>query len=122
MMNDYSQGFKDGFAAGLEEGKKLNVTTLDLSKYIQYPYPIGLPSVLGQNDTCPKCGIKISGVMGYSCPSINCPSYYSTSSIGAVGTTQTESSSVGTNGSAGYNNTHKNYQSWLESNGYELGN
>jgi len=80
MMNDYAQGFKDGFAAGLEEGKKINDKTYTdgfiegLKKTLPPPYvPPG--TVWGQSDVCPKCGIKISGVMGYVCNSPNCPTF-----------------------------------------------
>lgn len=75
-MSDYRQGFKDGFAAGLEEGKKLNDKTYTdgliegMKKTLPPPY---VPK-----ETCPKCGITISGTMGYVCQSINCPTYYKT--------------------------------------------
>ena len=72
-LPDYAQGFKDGFAAGLEEGKKLAPKQTRLDDY-----------VAGQRDTCPKCGIKIGGVMGYVCSSVNCPTYYQTHSYGAI--------------------------------------
>lgn len=75
-MTDYANGFKDGFAAGLEEGKKMNDKTYTdgliegMKKTMPPPY---VPK-----ETCPKCGITISGVMGYVCQSINCPTYYKT--------------------------------------------
>ena len=81
-MSDYAKGFKDGFAAGLEEGKKIvndqwvqeKIKTLEpvLSK----PQPRLDDYVFGTRETCPKCGIKINGAMGYVCPSINCPVYF----------------------------------------------
>lgn len=77
---DYAQGFKDGFAAGLEEGKKIKEKSYmdglieGMKKTLPPPYvPPG--TVWGQRDTCPKCGIKISGVMGYVCSSPNCPTF-----------------------------------------------
>lgn len=69
---DYAQGFKDGFAAGLEEGKKLQKTSVDLEKYLQKP--LTFPQY-DTRETCPKCGMKISGVMGYVCNSQNCPTF-----------------------------------------------
>lgn len=106
-MSDYRQGFKDGFAAGLEEGKKLAPKQTRLDDY-----------VFGQKDTCPKCGITIGGVMNYTCQSINCPTFYRTwtgpsghndwsagshGALGAVGSMSAnyESSAPGTNGPAG---------------------
>ena len=85
-MSDYRQGFKDGFAAGLEEGRKLyNKNYLDgykegVKQTIPPPYvPSTLPNtILGAKETCPKCGITISGVMNYTCQSINCPTFYKT--------------------------------------------
>lgn len=105
MMSDYRQGFKDGFALGLEEGKKMNGI---------WPAP-DLPS--SNTETCPKCGITISGVMNYTCQSINCPTYYKTwagpaqyndwtagshGAVGAVGSMSANyESTFGTNGPAG---------------------
>lgn len=83
MSEDYRQGFKDGFAAGLEEGKKQQKVSvdLDLEKYLQKPFefPPYVPQPnLSVTETCPKCGIRLNGVMGYVCSSINCPTYYQT--------------------------------------------
>jgi hypothetical protein len=67
-MTDYAQGFKDGFAAGLEEGKKLYQTKIG--------WPMTAPNwTLEVKENCPKCGIKIGGVMGYVCSSPNCPTF-----------------------------------------------
>lgn len=89
MSEDYAKGFKDGFAAGLEEGKKLNDRTYTdglidgMKKTMPPPYN---PSPQWPYDTCPKCGIRISSVMNYTCQSINCPTFYTaTSSAGANG-------------------------------------
>ena len=43
MSDDYAKGFKDGFAAGLEEGKRLAPKTTRLDDY-----------VFGNNYGCPK--------------------------------------------------------------------
>jgi hypothetical protein len=115
-MADYANGFKDGFAAGLEEGKKMNDKTYTdgLIEGMKKTMP---PSYVSK-ETCPKCGITISGVMNYTCQSINCPTFYRTwtgpsgyndwtagsyGSVGAVGSMSTnyESSAPGTNGPAG---------------------
>lgn len=104
---DYAQGFKDGFAAGLEEGKKLYTDGYreglieGLKKTLPPPYvPPG--TVWGQRDTCPKCGIKISGVMGYVCSSPNCPTFPQVTCgipmTGAVGSEVSYSYGVGANG------------------------
>jgi len=65
MSKDYQDGFKDGFAKGLEEGKKLSQP--------QIGWPSTSPSFSA--DRCPKCGINISGVMGYVCHSPGCPTF-----------------------------------------------
>ena len=68
MSDDYAKGFKDGFAAGLEEGKRHQ--NLNPVPYTRPYEPLDMTK-----DNCPKCGIKISGVMGYVCTSINCPTF-----------------------------------------------
>jgi hypothetical protein len=74
MIDDYQKGFKDGFAAGLEEGKKLAPKQPRLDDYVfcQSGY-------LGAPDTCQVCGRLQSGIQGYVCYSPRCP-YTSTSS------------------------------------------
>jgi hypothetical protein len=38
------------------------------------PYPTRYPGYPGQPASmCPKCGLKLEGVMGYCCPHIDCP-------------------------------------------------
>ena len=95
MSDDYAKGFKDGFKIGLEEGKRhqnLNpVPSL---------WPTSLPEYQSK-DKCPKCGITISGVMNYTCSSINCPTFYQTTSYGAVGMNDTAEYAKGANGPAG---------------------
>lgn len=72
MTDDYRQGFKDGWLAGLEEGKKLAAKQPRLDDYL-----FGRPTPpYDPRETCPKCGVKISGVTGYVCSSINCPTFY----------------------------------------------
>jgi len=88
-MSDYRQGFKDGFAAGLEEGKKIveeqwrQDKIKEIEKSIPKPVTRLDDFVFGSKDKCPKCGITISGAMNYTCSSINCPTFYqATSSVG----------------------------------------
>lgn len=75
MSEDYQKGFKDGFKIGLEEGKR-NQNLNPVPSYKPWPELNML------KETCPKCGIKISGVMGYVCTSPNCPSFYTASYSG----------------------------------------
>ena len=93
---DYAQGFKDGFAAGLEEGKKLvPVKSVD-------PFN---PNYLGTPGTCSVCG-KYWGnsVWGYVCSNQHCPGKVTAYSAGgavtgAVGTMgQLQTYSTGANG------------------------
>jgi hypothetical protein len=90
MSEDYQKGFKDGFIIGLEEGKR-NQNLNPVPSYKPWP-EIGM-----MKETCPKCGIKISGVMGYVCTSPNCPSFYTSSYSGPQGKTSS-SYSAGSNG------------------------
>jgi hypothetical protein len=106
MMNeDWTEGFKAGFKIGLEEGKRNQ--NLNPVPYTQPYVPLSL-----MKDKCPKCGITISGVMNYTCSSINCPTFYQatssvgkplTGAVGAVGSMNAnyESSAPGTNGPSG---------------------
>lgn len=93
MSDDYAKGFKEGFKIGLEEGKRNQ--NLNPVPYTQPYVPLSL-----MKDKCPKCGITISGVMGYVCSSINCPTFYQ-ASYGAVGTNDTAAYAKGANGPAG---------------------
>lgn len=96
MSDDYAKGFKDGFAAGLEEGKKLapviskNPTRLD-------------DYVFGNNYGCPKCGkIFMSAQVCYTsgCPYV-ATAYSDGAVTGAVGATYDNMSvSYGANGPA----------------------
>lgn len=82
MMNDYAQGFKDGFAAGLEEGKKLAPKQTKLDDYV-----FGQPGYLGMSNTCHVCGRLQSGIQGYVCYTPRCPfmsTTYSASQTSAV--------------------------------------
>jgi len=126
-MTDYANGFKDGFAAGLEEGKKIKERSYmdGYNDGLIEGMKKTLPTAYVPQETCPKCGITISGVMGYTCQSINCPKYYNTwtsptlynewsavpgtvwaassSSQGAVGSTSLGAPAPGANGPpAGY--------------------
>lgn len=93
-MSDYAKGFKDGFAAGLEEGKKMSKPQPRLDDF-----------VFGARETCPKCQMRIDRVMGYVCASPNCPSFpkitCGTPMTGAVGSDISYTYAAGTNGPAG---------------------
>ena len=123
MNNDYAQGFKDGFAAGLEEGKKL-----DQKKYDPWvaPWPTTSPNI-SYRETCPKCGIRIDKPMGYVCSSPNCPTFPQVTSVvrGAVGSVSDNmgswSAGAGANGPAGGLDNGLN-SAWINGRPYELGN
>ena len=119
-MPDYAQGFKDGFAAGLEQGKKLfdeqwRINKInELEKSLPKPQPRLDDYIFGAaiKSVCPKCGMNFGGVMGFVCNSPNCPTRvtsYATGAIsgqltgGAVGAVQMGQFSVapGANGPAG---------------------
>jgi hypothetical protein len=94
-MNDYAKGFKDGWHAGLEEGKKIAPKEQTYNPWIDTG-----PYVGKANESCPKCGVKIGGVMGYVCSSPNCPTFPQVTCevgrplTGAVGAVNTNASSV----------------------------
>ena len=69
----YREGFKDGFSAGLEEGKKLAPRD-----------NVFQPGILGMPQTCPVCGRDGGsfGVWGYVCTHPKCPT---NATCGAVG-------------------------------------
>lgn len=74
MSEDYAKGFKDGFAAGLEEGKKI----VPRDTVFQ-------PGILGLPNTCHVCGRLQSGIDGYVCYSPRCPSITTAYSTGPTG-------------------------------------
>jgi len=123
-MTDYANGFKDGFAAGLEEGKKIveeqwrhdKIKEIEKSMPRPATWPWTQPLTFSA-DKCPKCGIRISGVMGYVCSSINCPTFYQ-ASYGAVGTNDTAAYAKGANGSAAPDNNSV----WINGEWASLGN
>jgi hypothetical protein len=80
MSDDYAKGFKDGFAAGLEEGKKLAPKTTRLDDY-----------VFGNNYGCPKCGKVFMSAQ--VCYTSGCPYTAVAYSDGAVGATYDNMSS-----------------------------
>lgn len=106
---DYAQGFKDGFAAGLEEGKKLvedqwrkeQIKKIedDLHK-LPKPQPRLDDYIFGGKEKCPKCGISLKGVMNYVCSSPNCPTFPQVT-CGTPMTGQTTWESVGAVGAVG---------------------
>jgi hypothetical protein len=78
MMNeDWTEGFKEGFKIGLEEGKRHQ----NLNPVPSLPSYQPLDMTKGK---CPKCGITIGGMMGYVCSSVNCPTFYQTTSHGSA--------------------------------------
>lgn len=87
---DYAQGFKDGFAAGLEEGKKLK------------PPKIEWPGYLGSSTCCSLCGIDFGNkIWGYVCSNANCPTRataYATGATGAIGSNSRPDYPIGANG------------------------
>lgn len=94
MSEDYKKGFKDGFAAGLEEGKKLGQPKIGLGDYF-----------FGVNETCPKCHMRINRAMGYVCASPNCPTFPQITCgvpmTGAVGSEVSVTYAAGANGPSG---------------------
>jgi hypothetical protein len=97
MNEDWTEGFKAGFKIGLEEGKRNQ--NLNPVPYTQPYVHLSL-----MKDKCPKCGITISGVMNYTCSSINCPTFYQVTSygaVGAVGSTALDTDALGANGPCG---------------------
>lgn len=60
--SDYAQGFKDGFAAGLEEGKKLA------------PKQTRLDDLMIGSTGCAVCGRYDTKPMGLVCMHPGCPS------------------------------------------------
>lgn len=79
--DDYTKGFKDGFAAGLEEGKKLNDKTYmdgymeGLKKTLPPPYIPNTSPSFEIREKCPKCGLTLTSLMNYVCHSPNCPTF-----------------------------------------------
>jgi hypothetical protein len=63
VSEDYKSGFKDGFAAGLEEGKKLQPLKTD-------DLPINFGPV-----SCSRCGRNTATAI--VCYNSNCPTSYS---------------------------------------------
>lgn len=116
---DYAQGFKDGFAAGLEEGKKLvedqwrQERIKEIEKSIPKPQPRLDDFVFGAKEKCPKCSISLSGVMNYVCASPNCPTFPQITCgipmTGAVGSEVGYTYGSGANGPAGEYNIAKTY-------------
>lgn len=99
--NDYTQGFKDGFAAGLEEGKKLAP--------VKSSDPWGLGPLVGSTG-CLVCGRYDNAAMGYVCTHPKCPSRVAgvvtgqlsvAGSFGAVGSMSQVEYPKGANGPAG---------------------
>lgn len=50
-MSEYERGYRDGYRDGISDRQK----------------------VAPNSPTCPKCGLKAEGVMGYVCSMSNCP-------------------------------------------------
>lgn len=93
MSNDYAKGFKEGFAAGLEEGKKLSSPKI---------------TSIGSLSACGVCGRYFGdNAWGYVCNNANCPtravaySTGATGATGAIGSTYKPEYSMGAVGPAG---------------------
>ena len=109
-MSDYAQGFKDGFAAGLEEGKKMSKPQPRLDDY-----------VFGARETCPKCQMRIDRAMGYVCASPNCPTFPKIT-CGAVGSDVPYTNAVGANGPAGpFDGPEYQNKIWINGQWTEIG-
>lgn len=111
MSNDYAKGFKDGFAAGLEEGKKLIEEQWRLDKIAELEKT--LPKtvtrlddyVFGSTGYCSVCGKYFgNNAWGYVCNHTNCPTRavaHSTGATGAIGSTYKPEYPMGAVGPAG---------------------
>ena len=90
MSNDYAKGFKEGFAAGLEEGKKLSAQKI---------------ASIGSLSACGLCGKYFgNNAWGYVCNHTNCPTRaiaHSTGATGAIGSTYKPEYPTGAVGPAG---------------------
>lgn len=113
-MPDYAQGFKDGFAAGLEEGKKLAPKDA-----------VFRPGILGLPNTCQVCGRLQSGIQGYVCYDPKCPTRVTAAySTGPVGSVMMDGKMTGDFTNIQGYNSHPNDPNsiWVNGQGYELGN
>lgn len=118
MSEDYAKGFKEGFAAGLEEGKKLA------------PVKSNFPGYLGSATACSVCGKDFGNkIWGYVCSNVNCPTravaYSGGAVTGAVGSVTTgQIQAVGANGPAGstmYDGPEYANKVWINGQWAELG-
>ena len=97
MSEDYIKGFKDGFAIGLEEGKR-NQNLNQVPKYD--PWVPKSPNIIG-TPGCAVCGRYDTGPMGYVCTHPSCPTRVTCYTTGAVGSMVTNYIPSGANGPAG---------------------
>lgn len=115
MSNDYAKGFKEGFAAGLEEGKKLN------------PPKIEWPGYLGSAGYCSVCGKDFGNkIWGYVCSNANCPTrvtaYSGGAVTGAVGSEVGYTYAAGANGPKGpYDGPEYQNKVWINGTWADLG-
>jgi hypothetical protein len=132
MMSDYAQGFKDGFAAGLAEGKKLVEeqwrlhTITELEKTLPKPQPRLDDYVFGARETCPKCHVRVDRAMGYVCASPNCPTFPKITCgvpmTGAIGSAISQTYAAGANGPAGpFDGPEYANRAWINGEWVELG-
>jgi len=116
MSNDYAKGFKDGFAAGLEEGKRL------VPKVPSYPDSLA-PSV--PSSRCGVCGKDFGNgkIWGYVCNHARCPSRVTCGAVGATYDNMSSSYPVGMNGPTGsFNSPEYANKVWINGQWAELGN
>jgi hypothetical protein len=60
MSDDYKKGYREGFRDGFEAAKK------------KVQAPAQITDIVS---SCPKCGAKFKGPMGYVCGRSDCPNF-----------------------------------------------
>lgn len=134
MSNDYAKGFKDGFAAGLEEGKKLveerwrQDKIKEIEKSLPKPVTRLDDYVFGSTGSTGRCGVcgKDFGdgkIWGYVCNHARCPSRVTCGAVGATYDNMSSSYPVGMNGPTGsFNSPEYTNKVWINGQWAELGN
>jgi hypothetical protein len=69
--NDYEK-IKDWLLAAYNEGLREGLATPVPSNMPSWPNP---PRIVNNQDRCIKCGIPLSGIMGYTCVDTMCPTF-----------------------------------------------
>lgn len=93
MSDQWKDGYREGYRDGLRDGAKkdateskpISIPTVFPGKPIvapapkpNIPWPTTTPTDPGPGyfppvTVCKVCGLEWKGVMGYSCPNMNCP-------------------------------------------------